>query len=302
MDTIAYMRTFTAVARAQSFTAGAKELGITTKVASNHIRALEQRLGVQLFYRTTRKVSLTDIGTTYFAHCGPLLDQFDAVESITQSQQIDLAGVIRLTAPTGFGSAQLAHALAAFTHKHPNIEIDLHLADHLVNIVEDGFDLALRFGHLEDSTLMARRLLDMRIVVFATPAYLARHGEPQHPNELLSHNCLRQQSTNEPAHWSFQDEHGPLTVRVTGSVRSNSPRAIAHLATQDAGIGRAPLYAVAPFVARGELKLLLEPFKVSVLPLHAVYPQSKHVIARVRRLIDHLAETLDAEASHAIAT
>ena len=290
MDTLTAMRVFAAVSRKQSFTAGAKELGLSTKVASNHVRALEERLGVQLLYRTTRKVSLTDTGAAYLDRCVPLLDQFDEVEGLVQTRQAELSGLIRLTAPTAFGSAELVRALAPFQAAHPDVEIDLQLADHRINVVEEGFDLAIRFGELEDSTLMARKLLDMRMVVFASPDYLTQHGTPDHPNDLTAHNCLRMQTTSDPANWLFCEDDKRFNVRVNGTVRANSPRAVAHLAAAGRGIGMTPLYVAEPLLERGELQLLLEPFEARVLPLHALYPGTRHLLARVRGLIDHLVE------------
>ena len=292
MDTLTAMRAFTAVARQHSFTAGAKELGLSTKVVSNQVRALEEKLGVQLLFRTTRRVSLTDTGQAYYDRCVPLLDQFDEVEDLIQARQSELAGLIRITAPTAFGSAELAQALAGFQAIHPKVEIDLQLADHRINIVEDGFDLALRFGELEDSTLMARKLLDMRVVVYASPDYLREHGEPGHPQALATHNCLRQQAASDSSHWAFYDGDDLVQVRVSGSVRANSPRAIAHLAASGSGIGRTPLYVAEPFLQRGELKLLFEDYETPGFPLHAVYPGTRHLVARVRALIDYLTTAL----------
>ncbi len=290
MDTVAAMRAFAAVARQQSFTAGARELGLSTKVASNHVRALEEKLGVQLLHRTTRRVTLTDTGQAYFERCVPLLDQFEELESLVQARQSELAGLIRMTAPTAFGSAELIDALAPFQAAHPQVEIDLQLADHRINVVEEGFDLAVRFGALEDSTLIARKLLDMRVVVYASPEYLAQHGEPGHPRALATHNCLRMQS---PV-WQFRDASGPFSVRVDGAFRANSPRAVAHMAASGYGIGMTPLYVAAPFIESGSLTLLFEDYEATVFPLHAVYPSTRHLVVRVRALIDHLVETLGA--------
>ena len=189
MDTIDGMRTFVAVSRQNSFTAGAKMLGVSTKLASKYIGQLETRLDAQLFHRTTRSVTLTETGQAYLERCIPLLEQFDELEDLVQERQSELAGTIRLTAPTAFGSTELVNALRPFQIQHPKVSIDLHLSDQRVAIIEEGFDLAIRFGELEDSSLIARKLMNMRIVVFASPHYLAQKGEPIHPNGLLTHNC-----------------------------------------------------------------------------------------------------------------
>lgn len=288
MDTIKCMETFVAVATNQSFTQGAKQLSISAKLASKYVQNLETKLGAQLFYRTTRSVTLTDTGQAYYERCVPLLDQFDELEGMVQQRQSDLAGPIRITAPTGFGSKQLIKAISAFQVQHPKVTIDLHLADHVVSIVEGGFDVAIRFGALEDSTLIARQLMDMRIVVVASPSYLLAHGTPTHPNELAAHNCLLQMTTKDPVHWKFRIDNDIKTYKVSGSFHANSPRAITHLALEGLGIARAPFYAVAPYLARGELQMLLEQQEASAVPLNAVYPPNRHLTARIRAFIDHL--------------
>lgn len=293
MDTIAAMRAFAAVARNTSFTGGAKELGLSTKVVSKSVRQLEDRLGVQLFNRTTRKVTLTETGIAYFERCLPMLDQFDELESLVQEKQAVLAGPIRLSAPTAYGSSHLAAALASFQALHPKVEIDLHLADHLISIVDEGFDLAIRFGELADSTLIARQLLQMPVVVYASPEYLRLHGTPQHPSELADHNCLRQKTSADSNHWHFERDAEKFSVRVAGRFRANSPRAIAHMAAGGLGIGRTPLYVAQRFLSEGRLETVLPSFQLQPLSLQAVYPQTRHLVARVRALIDHLAKGLD---------
>lgn len=284
------MRTFAAVAGEQSFTGGAKRLGISTKLASKYVQQLEARLGAQLFSRTTRSVRLTDIGLAYLEHCQPLLDQFDELEGLVQSRHSELAGRIRVSAPTAFGSSHLITALAPFQLAHPKVTIDLHLTDKLVALIEEGHDLAIRFGQLEDSTLIARRLLEMRIVIVASPEYLQTHGEPSSPDFLCTHNCLIRNSHVSAEHWNFQVDGVISAVPVTGSFRANSPRAIAHMAARGLGIGRCPRYVADPFLKNGELKLLFEGFEMKEIGLYAVYTQNRHLTARIRALIDHLVE------------
>lgn len=290
MDTVLGMRTFVAVARQASFTSGARQLGISTKVASKYVRQLEESLGVQLLHRTTRKVTLTDTGQAYLQRCIPLLDQFDELESVVQERQATLAGPIRITAPTAFGSAELIEALCPFQTAHPKVEIRLFLSDQRVSIVEEGFDLGIRFGTLQDSTLIARKLSDMRVAVFASPDYLERHGEPAHPSALTTHNCLLALSSADATHWRFRINGEALSVPVAGSFHANAPRAVAHMAAGGLGIGIAPIYVAQPFIETGRLKVLFEEYEASAMPLHAIYPQNRHLVARVRALIDHLAK------------
>jgi DNA-binding transcriptional LysR family regulator len=290
MDTIDGMRTFVAVARQKSFTSGAKSLGISTKLASKYVLQLEERLGAQLFNRTTRSVGLTETGRAYLNRCVPLLDQLDELEGLVQERQADLAGTIRITAPTGFGSSKLVEAIHPFQLAHPHVKIDLHLSDQHIALIEEGFDLAIRFGELEDSSLVARKLMNMRVVVVASPSYLANYGEPKQPQDLTEHNCLLQRFSSDTGSWKFNVDGEKVTVPVTGSFYSNAPRAIAQATIGGLGIGMCPLYAVEEALARGELKCLFEAEEASAINLHAVYPPGRHLTARIRALIDHLVE------------
>ncbi|BCD96489.1 LysR family transcriptional regulator [Marinagarivorans cellulosilyticus] len=290
MDTLEGMRVFIAVARKQSFTGGAKVLGISTKLASKYVAQLEAKLSAQLFNRTTRSVSLTATGASYLERCSAIVDQLDELEDLVQQRQAELAGPIRITAPTGFGSHQLIQALNPFQLANPKVEIDLHLSDQRVAIVEEGFDLAVRFGALEDSTLIARKLMNMRVVTFASPAYLAQHGTPRTPEELSEHNCVISKAATHPYHWKFNNTGKTLTVVVSGSHQANAPRAVAHMVAGGIGISRGPLYSVAPFLKSGQLQLVLEDYEREGFSLYAVYPTSRHLTARIRALIDHLVD------------
>ncbi len=290
MDTLESMRAFMAVARKQSFTGGARLLGISTKLASKYVAQLEAKLGAQLFNRTTRSVSLTATGASYLERCTAIVEQVDELEDLVQQRQSELAGPIRITAPTGFGSNQLIHALNPFQLTHPKVALDLHLSDQRVAIVEEGFDLAVRFGALEDSSLIARKLMDMRVVVFASPHYLEKHGTPLTPDALGEHDCIIPRAAKHPNHWQFNDNGRALTVAVNGTHQANAPRAVAHMAAGGIGISRGPIYSIDPFLKTGELQLLLEDYEPEGFSLYAVYPTSRHLTARIRSLIDHLVE------------
>lgn len=292
MDTIDCMRAFAAVAAQRSFTGGAKQVGISTKLASKYVARLEERLGAQLLHRSTRSVTITDTGRAYLDRCLPLLDQFAELEDVVQQRQTALAGPIRITAPTGFGSRELVEALHPFQRAHPGVQIELRLADHYVPILEEGLDLAIRFGVLRDSSLVARKLTDMRVVVVAAPDYLAAHGEPAEPEALATHRCLLQVASAHPDLWSFQRNGQRVEVAVEGGFRANSPRAVVHMALGGQGIGRVPYYAARPFIESGALKLLFADQERAPMPLYAVYPPNRHLTARIRALIDHLAEQL----------
>ncbi len=289
MDTVVGMRTFVAVATHGSFTAGAHQLGISVKLASKYVRQLESHLGAQLLNRTTRSVTLTATGSAYLERCVPLLQDLEELEGLVQERQAELAGPIRLTAPTAFGSIELIDAIQPFQLLHPKVTIDLHLADQRLAIIEEGFDLAIRFGGLTDSSLIARKLMDMRVVVFASPIYLERQGNPDRPEDLAAHNCLLQRSSADPSHWRFRVSDELTSVRVNGNFQANSPRAIAQAAAAGLGIGMGPLYVVEPYLGNGTLALLFEAEEATEFGLYAVYPPSRHLTARIRALIDHLA-------------
>lgn len=291
MDTIENMRIFVAVSSEKSFTAGAKRLGISTNMASKSVRRLETQLGARLFNRTTRSVTLTEMGQVYLERCQPILDQIDELDGLVQKRQTELAGTIRITAPTAFGSRELVKAIRPFLLANPKVSIDLNLSDQRAAIIDEGFDLAIRFGKLQDSSLIARKLKEMRVVIVASPDYLAKHGEPQHPRALITHNCLLQMTTIDPSHWNFNINGQEESFRVNGSFHANSPRAVAHMAAGGLGIGRCPMYIVESFIQKKELKLLFEDMETKEFSLYAIYPTNRHVTARTRALIDHLVLT-----------
>jgi len=288
MDTIDGMQTFIAVAKQKSFTGGAKVLGISTKLASKYVAQLETRIGAQLLHRTTRSVTLTETGAAYLERCIPILDQVNELEGVIQARQSELAGPIRICAPTSFGSNELIEALNIFKQVNPKVAIDLQLSDQRVSIVEDGFDLAIRFGDLEDSTLIARKLSDMKVVVFSSPEYLEKHGRPKHPDALATHDCLVFSSSVDPTHWKFRMGRRVFAVGIKGSFRSNSPSAIVNMALAGIGIGRVPVYLVEQYIKTGELKILFEELQTGDFALNAIYPPSRHLTSRIRALIDHL--------------
>ena len=292
MDTIKAMKAFAAVARHRSFTKGANALGLSLQVTSKYVAQLEAKFHVQLLTRTTRKVRLTEMGIAYLGRCLPLLEQFDELESIVQEKQSDLAGLIRINAPTPFGIGAIVPALATFQAMQPRVELDLQLVDHRIDIVEEGFDLTIRFGELQDSTLMARKLAEMPRVICAAPAYFDNHTAPSHPLELSQHNCLLQESLQDVNHWQFKENGKTISVRVAGNFRSNSLTAVTRMAAEGIGLARTTLFLAKPYIDRGQLKVLLNEYAEPPLEIHAVYPPTKHLNVRVRALIDHLAATL----------
>ncbi|WP_170789200.1 LysR family transcriptional regulator [Ruegeria lacuscaerulensis] len=289
MDKIDRMRAFALVAKNASFTAAAQRLGKSARLVSKYVADLEDALGVQLLNRTTRSVSLTDAGATYLTMCEPLLDGFDELEETVRNAQTSLQGVIRISAPTGFGSVRLAPSLAAFATLHPEVEIDLQLSDLRVSIIEEGLDLAVRIGPMRDSSLKIRQLGPMPLIICAAPAYLARAGVPQHPLELANHDCILDGNMSEPALWRFSIDGEDVAVQVSGRLKANAPAASAQLAVSGAAIARCPAYTVARELKSGALVELFSDHRVTPYVVAALFPQNRRLTTRVRALIDHLA-------------
>jgi DNA-binding transcriptional LysR family regulator len=291
MDTIDAMRAFAAVAQDGSFTAAAERLGRSTRLVSKNVAQLEARLQTRLFNRTTRSVTLTDVGAAYLERCRPLLVEFDELEAVVLEKQTDLSGPIRLTAPTGFGTIRLIPALNAFLTRHPGIRVDLRLTDVPMGLVEEGLDLGIRIGAPRDSSLMARRLAPMPMVVCAAATYLDIHGRPQHPRDLTDHHCLIDLNQREPYVWRFGPEGDAIAVNVTGRFAVNSPAANAVMVQQGLGIARCPLYQVQAALDADALERLLKEYETAVSGVYVLYPYNRYLTARVRALIDHLADT-----------
>lgn len=292
IDKIETMRAFTAVAQEGSFTAAARRLGMSTKLASKYVQRLEAGLETQLFNRTTRSVTLTDVGTAYLQRCRPILEQVDELESLVRERQTSLAGPIRITAPTMFGSTKLTQALIPFMLAHREVEVDLKLSDSRVALVEEGFDVAIRVGALRDSTLIVRKLANMPLIVCAAPAYLDKHGRPDNPKALATHDCLVDENQSDATVWRFHSGHGDVAVKIAGTLRANSPGAIAQMAVGGLGIARSPRYVVEAALKDGRLEQQLSGFMTDEFGLYALYPPNRHLTARVRALIDHLAQHL----------
>ncbi|MEM9620740.1 MAG: LysR family transcriptional regulator [Pseudomonadota bacterium] len=290
MDRLENMRAFAAVAKEGSFTAAARRLGVSTKLVSKYVRQLEERLDTQLLNRTTRSVTLTDAGRSYLHQCRAIVEQVDELELSVRERQTALAGPIRITAPTGFGSTRLVEALAPFTQSHPEVEIDLSLSDRHISLVDEGLDLAVRVGTLRDSTLMARQLAAMPLIVCAAPEYLSKHGYPQHPRDLTDHECLLDDNQDIARTWQFQHATETIRVKVQGRLRANAPAALARFALAGLGIARCPQYVVSEHLAAGRLAPLLSDFRSTEFGLYALYPLNRHLTRRVRALIDHLAD------------
>lgn len=279
---------FVAVAEAESFTAASKRLGISTAQVSRQISALEKRLAAKLFYRTTRKVSVTDVGRTYYQHCRQVLDGLEEAERAISNLQSSPRGRLKVTAPVTYGEGTIAPLINNFALEYPELEVQLQLSNQKIDLIDEGFDLAIRLGKLEDSSMMAKRLGSRTQYVCASEAYLTTYGVPYSLSELEQHNCL--QGTLD--YWRFQENGKPRNIRVKGNLRCNSGHALTDAALKGIGIVQLPDYYVQQYIDSGQLLSLLTQFTESDDGIWALYPHNRHLSPKVRLLVDYLSEQL----------
>lgn len=279
---------FVKTVESESFTAAASQLGVAKSAISRRISDLETRLGVQLLIRNTRQLSLTDAGLALYQRATTLLDDWEEAEGLVSDTQSQLAGKIRLAAPLSFGLQHLTNALVTFQTEHPDIVYDIDFSDRKVDLIAEGFDLALRIGMLEDSSLIARKLSPVKMLVVASPDYLDRHGPVETPEQLSTHHELKY-SYRKALDWTFKDNTGTISVAKmpTGHV-STSGEFLTRLAIGGQGIAVLPSFIVHAAIKSKALTPILQDYALSELGLYAVYPPARHMSARVRALIDYL--------------
>jgi DNA-binding transcriptional LysR family regulator len=291
MDRFEAFSTFAAVVEAGSFSAAAERLHVAKSVVSRRVAELEAQLGVQLLHRTTRRLALTDAGHELHRRAVAILAELAEAESAVSEGQRSLTGRIRLAAPLSFGLLHLNPALTAFAEHHPGVVLDMDLNDREVNLVEEGFDLAVRIGHLEDSSLVARPLAPIRALLCASPGYLARHGIPAAPGDLVRHQGLVYANIPEAQQWRFTDAHGrSVSVRVPVRLRANNGDMLLEAAAAGLGIVATPTFIAYRAVLEGRLVPLLQGYRLPAVHAYAVYPSRRFVTQRVRALIGFLAE------------
>lgn len=289
MDALTDIAVFVRVVERGSFTLAANDLALSRAVVSKYLSRLEDRLGARLLHRTTRRLSLTEAGATLFEASRGALERIEEAEAVVAQFQSKPRGRLRVSAPMSFGILHLGPAMADFARAYPEITLDVRLDDRFVNLVEDGFDVAVRIGALTDSSLVARKLAVTRALACASPAYLAEHGEPETPEDLASHNCLVYSYLADL--WRFTAPDGrEIPVAVKGSLRINNGIVLAEAAVAGHGILVTPSFYVAPLLRSGRLKQVLARYKVKEIGIHAVYPQRGHVPPKVRAFVDFLAQ------------
>lgn len=291
MDKFEDLQAFVAVVEAGSFTAASDRLDSAKSAVSRRISALEERLGVQLLRRTTRVLNLTETGRGFYEHAARILADLEEAEAAVQQEHGELRGRIRLALPLSFGVRHMCKPIAAFSKLHPKVAFDLNLNDRRVDLIEEGADLALRIGRLQDSSLIARRLFDVRAVVCASPNYLSVHGEPETPADLQDHDCLVYSNLEEPDKWTYLDEAGERrTVKVKPGLAASSGDFLTNAAAHGMGLVIQPTFIASEAIRRGSLVPVLTNYDWPISPAYAVYPPTRHLSYRVRALIDFLAE------------
>ena len=295
MDRIEDFQAFVAIVDKGSLTAAAKQLKRSLQSISRSLATLEGDLGVELIARTTRRSATTEAGLAFYRRVGAALSEIEAAKLETSNRRSEPAGLLRITSSTVFAPLYVVPAVCAFLESHPKVDIELDMSDGYVDLISQGFDLAIRIGELPDSSLKARRLADLRRVVFAAPDYFAKHGRPKVPGDLAGHQCLVRTSARDSDAWPFLVGGRLKTVKVAGRFRSSGAPAVIEAAVQGLGIANAPLWQVRALVDRGVVELILTRFEPPLLPVHAVWPATRLLPAKSQLFLDDLAARHKAE-------
>ncbi|WKA29401.1 LysR family transcriptional regulator [Bradyrhizobium roseum] len=293
MDRIEAMQAFVTVADLRGFAPAARRLDLSPSGVTRLIAALEDRLGARLLQRTTRQVTLTDAGSRYLERARRILADIAEAENAIEGERTRPEGQLVISAPVGFGRLHVSGIVTAYLKSYPDVSVDLRLSDRMINLVEDGVDLAVRIGHLPDSTLVARQVGEMRRIVVASSGYLMAHGEPKRPQEIPAHDTIQFGAMSAALDWRFVEDNGEIRVASTPRLATNSSDAAIQYAKAGGGLTRVLAYQAAESLRAGQLKIVLTEFEPPALPIHIVYPTSRLLSAKVRTFIDLVTETAD---------
>lgn len=288
MDAITRMRCFIQVVDSNGFSAAAREMGRSKALVSKYVGELEDELGVRLLNRTTRQVSLTEVGGAYYKEAADILQRIDDLQASVQSSHKEVRGRLRVSAPRSMGDEMLNKAMMQFLLQYPDVTLDLRLEDRFVDLVEEGFDLAVRVTQMDDSSLIARKIAPFRSVLCATPEAIEKFGAPQVPADLLSRPCIIDTNHRFKQNWIFYDKGERLSVAVKGPLEVNSAAAAREAALCGLGFLRTPLFFVNEDLRKGNLVTLLDEFEEPMRGIYAVYPHRRHLSGKVRALVDFL--------------
>ncbi|WP_062014163.1 LysR family transcriptional regulator [Aureimonas sp. AU4] len=291
MDTLTRMRAFLSVVDAEGFSAASRKTGRSKALLSKYVRELEDELGVLLINRTTRQVALTAAGEVYVSRASAILSDLEALNEEAREATGEAKGSLRVTAARTFGDAELGLSLVEFSAAYPAISLDLHLNDSFVNLVEEGFDVAIRMTRLTDSAMIARRLGSLEFAICATPDFLARHGTPAHPHDIAHMPAVIDSNAKALYNWTFQDPRtgSPIPINVSGRFSANSPYTVRAATLAGLGVALIPEFIVRDDIAQGRLVALLDDFVPKDAGIYAVFPHRRHLPARTRVFVDFLA-------------
>jgi DNA-binding transcriptional LysR family regulator len=292
---------FVKVAEKKSFVHAASELGITQSGVSNAIKRLEDQVGTLLLARTTRRVSLTEDGAAFFERCRQALAAIDEAEHVLKRAQLKPAGTLRIDMPLAFGRIKLVPLLRGFQESYPDVRLRITFTDRYIDLIEEGVDVAIRFGALQDSSLIARRLTTAQFNAAAAPAYVKKYGRPKNPDDLQKHNCLAfaWRDTRQTRDWSFTVGGREVRVTPSGTMTFTEGAALCEAAIDGCGIAQLHNYYLDAAFARGTLVPILEDFKPKPLPISLVYPQTRHLTPNVRAFVDFTVEQFKSERRNA---
>lgn len=290
-------RMFVAVIETGSFAKAAARRGASSGQASKLVARLEADLGVQLLKRTTRALAPTEVGQAYYERVKPLLEDFAALDASVRDTSGAAIGSLRISVPSSFGATRLSPFLIDFAREFEHIQLDVHFTDRVVNLVDEGYDMAIRIGAPSDSSLIGRKLCDNRVAVVAAPAYLEAHGEPESPEALTGRECIIDTNFRDPLLWRFRDPatNATLSVPVTGRLRFSSAEACIAAAEAGLGIARAPTFIAGESLRVGTLRALLRDREGRPNGVYAIYPPGRHLAFKVRVLVDYLGERFRGE-------
>ncbi len=289
MDRLTSMAVFVAAADAGSLTSAARQFGLSASMAGKHVSAIEADLNVRLMQRSTRRLSLTDVGQAYYARCKRILEEYDDANREASDAQQTVRGVLRVAAPVTFGAMHMGDVVARYLADHPDVMVEIKLSDRYADLLAEGIDVAIRIGRLQDSDLVARRLAPCHMVLCASPSYLARHGVPKNVHDIEQAPRLAFSEAVSAGDWTVTDPQGHAHV-IAGPVRmtANNMQMLLAAALTGAGVTYGPSFVFGQYIATGALVALLPDHRTSDLAIHAVYPTARHVSLKLRRFIDHL--------------
>jgi DNA-binding transcriptional LysR family regulator len=297
MDRLRAMEIFVQTVDAGSFSAASRALNTSVASVTRYVAYLEEHLGIRLMQRSSRKLALTEGGTTYYARCRQILDDLADADSQVGATAVQAKGVIKLSVPVSLGVHYLAPRWPEFLSRYPDVALDLSITDRVVDILEDGFDAAIRVGRLTDSSLVARKLAPARVVVCAAPSYLARRGAPTDVADLAAHDCLIYTSVSPADEWTLQRQGDTRHVRVAGRVNANNGDTLRAAALAGQGILAQPAFLVGPDLAAGRLVEVLPGWEMEEMGIYAVYPSRRHMSGKLRALLDFLGQAFGPEPS-----